>query len=390
MLREPQHEERVVAAKPKPSTTAAPSPKQAKVSQTELPAVSLATALRVAEGLQDQFAGRDAAPHDVALAIDVSPTSSAWRMLSGAAIAYGLTSGAYNAQNIALTELGKRIVAPTEEGDDDQAKVEASLKPRVLRDFFAKYDRGKFPRDDIARNVLAQIGVPAERLNRALDTIKENGEFTGVIRDTKTGPFVAIARSSSTQRAAPYPALDEDDFSTEEELDSEFALPSDARRQHGRNTPETPLENVGPKQIFVAHGKNHKPLEDLKKVLDQFKIPYKVAVDEPNVGRPISRKVAQLMRECSAGIFIFTGDEKFTNSSGEDIYRPSENVVYELGAASVLWESKIIILKEKDVNFPSDFKDLGYIEFAKDSLANHALDLLKELVGFEFVRVQAA
>lgn len=379
-----------MAAKSKPSTLAESGTKQSKVSQGELPAVSLGTALRVAQGLQDQFAGRDAAPHDVALAIDVSPTSSSWRMLSGAAVAYGLTSGAYNAQNIALTELGKRIVAPTEEGDDDQAKVEASLKPRVLRDFFAKYDRGKFPRDDIARNVLAQIGVPTDRLNRALDIIKENGEFTGVVRDTKTGPFVAITRSFSPRRFAPDVAHDEDDFSTAEEVDQEFAQPSDTRRQQERSSSGARLENAGPKQIFVAHGKNHKPLEDLKKVLDQFKIPYKVAVDEPNVGRPISRKVAQLMKECSAGIFIFTGDEKFTSSSGEDIYRPSGNVVYELGAASVLWESKIIILKEKDVNFPSDFKDLGYIEFAKDSLANHALDLLKELVGFEFVRVQAA
>ena len=124
-------------------------------------------------------------------------------------------------------------------------------------------------------------------------------------------------------------------------------------------------QSAGPKQIFVAHGKNHKPLEDLKKILDQFKIPYKVAVDEPNVGRPISGKVAQLMRECSAGIFIFTGDEKFQDAAGNDIYRPSENVVYELGAASVLWESKIIILKQKDVTFPSDYKTSGTLSLRR-------------------------
>jgi predicted nucleotide-binding protein len=73
------------------------------------------------------------------------------------------------------------------------------------------------------------------------------------------------------------------------------------------------------------------------------------------------------MDECSAGIFVFTKDERFLrdtgNGSQEEVWRPSENVVYELGAASKLWERRIIILREEGVNFPSDFKDLGYITF---------------------------
>jgi predicted nucleotide-binding protein len=51
-------------------------------------------------------------------------------------------------------------------------------------------------------------------------------------------------------------------------------------------------------------------------------------------------------------------------------------VVYELGAASKLWERRIIILREEGVNFPSDFKDLGYITFDGDDIATKALDLL--------------
>jgi predicted nucleotide-binding protein len=356
--------------------------KQAKISQGDLPAVNLATARRVAEGLYDQFAGKSAAPHDLALALDISPTSSAWRVLTGAAVAYGLTQGAYNAQSISLTELGRRITAPTEEGDDHRALGEAALKPRVLREFFLKYDRAKFPRDDIAKNVLTSFGVPKDRVDRALEIVKDNGRLIGAIRDTKTGPFVAL----STGGAASPPAAPEADT---EDRDPNVGIVS-GPAVDGHSAAAPPSNDGQPKQIFVAHGKNHKPLEDLKKILDQFKIPYKVAVDEPNVGRPISGKVAQLMRECSAGIFIFTGDEKFQDATGNEIYRPSENVVYELGAASVLWENKIIILKQKDVTFPSDYKDLGYIEFEENGLAVHALDLLKELIGLQFVRVQAA
>lgn len=96
------------------------------------------------------------------------------------------------------------------------------------------------------------------------------------------------------------------------------------------------------------------------------------------------------MRECSAGIFVFTRDEKFLKDDGTEVWRPSENVVYELGAANVLWENKIIIVKEDGVFFPSNFDDLGYISFDDTGVAGRALDILRELVGLGLVRVQAA
>ena len=43
--------------------------------------------------------------------------------------------------------------------------------------------------------------------------------------------------------------------------------------------------------IFIAHGKNKTPLEQLKQILEQFKIPYRIATEEPNLGRPIGSKV---------------------------------------------------------------------------------------------------
>lgn len=357
--------------------------KSVRISQADIPGRSLSDGIAIAQALYDNFAGKSAAPHDIALALDISPTSSAWRTLTGAAIAYGLTNGGCNADVIELTDLGRRIVAPTEEGDDDIAKVDAMLRPRILRDFFQKYDRAKFPRNDIAKNVLSAMGVPSNRVDSVFDIVLENGRSVGAIRDTKTGPFVALSGITK--------AVEVDDAQTQNSLAADFEdAPSDLQVANAANPLPLPLPPAAPKQIFVAHGKNHKPLNELKSILDQFKIPYKVAVDEPNVGRPISKKVAQLMRECNAGIFIFTGDEKFENGEGQTIFRPSENVVYELGAASVLWENKIIILKQKDVNFPSDFKDLGYIEFEENQLQAHALDLLRELVGFEFVRIQAA
>ncbi|HUW81987.1 MAG TPA: TIR domain-containing protein [Phycisphaerae bacterium] len=139
--------------------------------------------------------------------------------------------------------------------------------------------------------------------------------------------------------------------------------------------------------IFVAHGKNKKPLEQLKKILEQFKIPYKVAIDEPNLGRPISSKVREIMESCNCAILIFTADEEFRDKNGNTIWRPSENVVYELGATGYLYDNRIVIMKEEDVTFPGNFRDIGYISFDKDQLEARALDIIKELIGFGIVKV---
>ena len=145
-------------------------------------------------------------------------------------------------------------------------------------------------------------------------------------------------------------------------------------------------QNLG-QGIFVAHGKNKKPLDQLKKILDQFKIPYKVAIEEPNLGRPISSKVREVMQACNCAILIFTADEEFTDKNGNKIYRPSENVVYELGASGYLYDQRIVIMKEEGVDFPANFRDIGYISFEKDELDAKTMDVLKELIGFGIVKV---
>jgi predicted nucleotide-binding protein len=84
---------------------------------------------------------------------------------------------------------------------------------------------------------------------------------------------------------------------------------------------------------------------------------------------------------------IFTADEEFKNKNDDTVWRPSENVIYELGAASFLYGKRIVIMKEEDVEFPANFKDIGYVSFPKDKLDSKALDIFKELVGFGILKV---
>jgi len=143
--------------------------KREYVQQSLLPKRKLRDAMQVPQALVDNFGGGAAAPHQVAMAIDTSPTSSTWRDLAGAAIAYGLTAGGSGSKQITLTELGRRCIHPTEEGDDVRARCEAALRPQVVRQFYEKYDKSKFPEDRIAQNVLQHdFHVPADRVDEVL------------------------------------------------------------------------------------------------------------------------------------------------------------------------------------------------------------------------------
>lgn len=93
------------------------------------------------------------------------------------------------------------------------------------------------------------------------------------------------------------------------------------------------------------------------------------------------------MESCNCAILIFSADEEFKDKDGNELWRPSENVVFELGASGYLYDNRIVIMKEANVSFPTNFRDIGYISFESNQLEAKAMDILKELIGFGIVKV---
>jgi hypothetical protein len=354
-----------------------------RLSQADVPGHTLPDALRVAQVIKDEYAMQPATPIAVAQALGVKPTSGGFRSITGAAVAYGLTTGAYNSSEIGLTDLGRRAVAPTEEGDDLIAQREAFQKPRVINDFVGKYRGFKFPRESIAKNVLIEMGVPVEAAERVRMLIREGASRLGLLTEIKGDYFF------DTQPGAR--ALAPEDPLPTEGAAGEEPPGEDSTLDDAPNHP--PIEQPAvarPSAIFIGHGKNKKPKDELVKMLVEWGIPHREAIDEPNAGRPIPHKVAETMRECGAAILVFTADEELQTSDGESIWRPSENVAHELGAAGVLYDNRIIILKEDRVTLASNFNSIGYIEFEQDRLADKVLELLRELRHFGILNMTVA
>jgi predicted nucleotide-binding protein len=220
-----------------------------------------------------------------------------------------------------------------------------------------------------------------------MEHLLNDARYVGFLKVVKGGAEWVELNGASTDLLSNSHELEEASQEVELEIPDSNPSPIQSSSGNGTTTPTT-----RPNKVFIAHGRNRGPLEQLKKMLDRFKVPYAVAVDEPHAGRPISTKVANLMHDCSAGIFIFTADELFfregKDGNMQEIYRPSENVVYELGAASILYGQKIVIFKEENVTFPSDFSDLGHISFKSDQLDDRLGDLLHELVGLDLLEVR--
>lgn len=363
------------------------------------PPLRLADALRMATVIQDKASGMTVGRLTLAELLDVSPSSSNFRDLVAASRFYGLTSGGINSEEFGLSELGDQAT-----GGDEVART-AAYKRAVLnvptfRTFFETFANRKVPSATAMREFLIKnAGAPAERVEECMAFILADAETAGFLRSVKGGQYIDLAGAPRLAEVT-----EEQSDETSDHLDDSATLSttadatprkSSSPEGHGRAESPSPERehDAEPKKVFIAHSKNRAPLEQLKKALDQFKVSYAVAVDEPNKGRPISKKVATLMREeCSSGIFIFTADEQFLRTkdgSTEEVWRPSENVVYELGAASILYENRIVIFKEKGVSFPSDFSDLGYIEFEKDKLVAELGSLFSELVALDILEVRA-
>lgn len=337
----------------------------------------LEEAMTIAQEIQDKNAGKPMKRLLVADAIGRKPTSVQFRDLLSSSFKYGLTIGTEKAEFIELTELGKNLTKPTSPEIGMEAKQNAVTFPGLFKNIYNHYKDSKFPRGTFFENNLeVQFKVPREYVQEVAKLLEANGKFAGVIRNISGSPHIIFDDLSKQQK-------EKDDPSTIEENGEQKTIESSKEKTHLIPTKEK-QEKETLKPIFVAHGKNKKPLEQLKKILDQFKIPYKIAIDEPHSGRPISKKVKETMRECGSAIFIFS--ESGEPIDGEKVL-PNINVVYELGAASVIYDDKIVIFKEEKVNLPSDFSDLGYISFSEDNLEAKAMDLLKELIQLGFVKI---
>jgi hypothetical protein len=361
--------------------------KRAYFKQADFPQTTLQQAQKLASALVDNYAGKDASPPDLALALGISPTSSSWPALTGSAVAYGLTEGGVNANKIKLLALGRKLVAPEAEGEDLDARRQAILKPRILREFFERYRRAKFPNDTIAGNVLKGLGLPAERIETALEVVKANGRYAGIIRDTPTGPFVSL---DSPGIPAPTATPETPEHEDHEESTSPPKPDASGSQPVGgatvtppKPTQSTPGFDPKSNRVFISHGKQRGIVAQLKELLTFGNFEPVVSVERESTAIPVPEKVFEDMRSCGAGVIHVGGAGKYLDREGNEHSKINDNVLIEIGAAMALYGKKVVLLVEKGVTLPSNLQGLYRCDFEGDRLEYEStMKLLKTFSQF--------
>lgn len=384
----------MAARKARQTLPGTPSDKRSYFSQSEFPQTTLQQAQKIASALVDNFASQEGSPPDVALAIEISPTSSSWRTLTGSSIAYGLSEGGVNANAIKLTALGKKLVAPEEEGEDLVARREAILRPKIMREFFERYRRAKFPNDTIGTNVLKSLGVPSNRAPSALDIIKANGRYAGVIRDTPTGPFVNLdspgvpaptATSDLPEHLDDDMAVVNDGDNSAVDIKNTRSLDADSRLSEGSTAQKGLAATFDPKssRVFISHGKQKATVGQIKELLAFGNFEPIVSVERESTAIPVPEKVFEDMRSCSAGVIHVGAEGEYRDRDGKTHSKINDNVLIEIGAAMALYGKKVILLVEKGVSLPSNLQGLYRCDFEGDRLDYDAtMKLLKTFSQF--------
>lgn len=262
------------------------------------------------------------------------------------------------------------------------ARREAALRPRIIKEFFDKYRRAKFPSDVIACNVLKGLGVPGGRVQEALDIVKENGRYAGVIRDTPHGPFVNLESSivpapvTSNPKSEPVGLA----VAVEEEVPSVILERPSAPVIAPTSTP-----TVDPKtnRVFITHGKRKAIVAQLKELLSFGQFEPIVSVERETTAIPVPEKVFEDMRACGAGVIHVCAEGKYLDQSGGEHTKINDNVLIEIGAAIALYGKKVILLVEKGVKLPSNLQGLYRCDFEGDRLEYDAtMKLLKTFTQF--------
>lgn len=353
-----------------------------KIMQTNMPSYSIEDALAIPRAIWDNFAGRPCAPLQVCTALELSPASSKFRDLAGASIAYGFTTGGWNAKTITLEQIGKRAVAPTEEGDDLVALKSAALKPSILKRFFEYYDGKKFPKEVIAENMLVDWGVPKERASKILALIKENGYFCGMLIDIKGNQYISIDGRNSAEGSYENTEHDPSESVANELpqglIDKLDILPKET------SPAQVVKRSTSNNKVFISHGKNRAMVDNLKELLTFGSFEPVVSLERETTAIPVPEKVFSDMRECCAGIIHIEEERALIDSEGAQHKMLNENVLIEIGAAIALYGNRIILLCQKGITLPSNLQGLYRCDYEGDKLDYDAtMKLLKTFNEFK-------
>jgi predicted nucleotide-binding protein len=165
-----------------------------------------------------------------------------------------------------------------------------------------------------------------------------------------------------------------------------------------------PKRGAVKKRVFISHGKDLKPLNELKEMVAGFGLTPVVLSEQPSGGRTVMEKLEAysdvgfafvILTPDDLGGYVETGSKwsrpqrlrKFLKTAHN---RPRQNVVLEFGFfVGKLGRDRVACLLKKPVEQPSDMHGIVYLSF-KESIMELKEEIGKELkaAGYEIAEAE--
>lgn len=131
--------------------------------------------------------------------------------------------------------------------------------------------------------------------------------------------------------------------------------------------------------VFIVHGHDEQAKESSARFIEKLGLNAIILHEQPNEGQTIIEKLEK-HTDAAYAVILFTPDDLGTSASTpEDLHpRARQNVLVELGyMAAKIGRNRVCVLRKGDVEIPSDFLGVSYIDI--DSAGAWRLTLAKEL-----------
>ncbi len=357
--------------------------KRTYVSQADVPSYGLEESIRIPRAIIENYASHPVTPIQLAQALELTPTSGTFRMLCGASMAYGLTEGGYNAAEIKITPLAKRILRPEEEGDDLKAKREAFLKPRINAEFMFKYDGNLIPRNDIACNVLETTGVPRDKTEEVFNSIVYEGAKLGLIKEIKGKNYIDLKGVNPSGKVPDKTELSEEATPNNPNIESDTSLKQmDLKNSVVIDSSSMAVvDSQRRKRVYVSHGKDMSFVDPIRKLLRFGEMEAIVSVEKQSVSKPVPDKVMTDMRSCGAAIIHVDAEQKLLDKEAIEHLVLNPNVLIEIGAAMALYGRRFILLVKQGITLPSNLQGLYEVRYEGDQLSGDVTIKLLESIN---------
>ena len=336
------------------------------------PSYTLQDSVSVAKAIYEVNAGLPFDRELLAGALGTTPKSSAFTMRLNSSAAYGLTEGGYNDPDIRLTNLGETVVA----GDGEDARVralaEAAMTPETFAGFYELLDGRRLPQSEYLHNILQrQLGVRPDLAEECLGILQDNGEFAGIILEFD-GEFLV---------RLPEPVTAVKPIVAHGKVATELPTPYQTVRQPDVPARREPVRDAK-KRIFIGQIGDSDAARYVASMLEELGISTaSPQIPEGDADLLVPQDVSQAMRESGAAVLVFR--------SGDNAWSSRDKMIGMLGAASVLFDDRVVLLHESGEQMNIGLNELNHINFDRERPGESGLKLLIALHRSGVIKVSA-